>query len=135
MARKQQTSQTAPATGGAKFWIDSIASALRRERDFRKEGKEILSIYQGEKVATTPFNILYSNTETLSPALYSNKPKPVVKRRYDDKDPTGLAASQMLRRGLEFMLDDIKPNDLQAVHNQQGREESAVDHFLLFFPH
>ena len=126
MARKQQTSQTAPATGGAKFWIDSIASALRRERDFRKEGKEILSIYQGEKVATTPFNILYSNTETLSPALYSNKPKPVVKRRYDDKDPTGLAASQMLRRGLEFMLDDINQAETGFHDAMQAAVTSAL---------
>ncbi len=106
MASKKQTTESADS---AKHWLSEIDSALRREKTFRKEGREILEIYQGKKVETTPFNILYSNTETLSPALYNQKPRPVVKRRYDDKDPVALEAATMLRRGLEFLIDDINP--------------------------
>jgi hypothetical protein len=58
-----------------------IASAKKREKDFRKDGERVLKIYDGQKAKSTPFNILFSNTETLLPALYSAVPRPVVQRR------------------------------------------------------
>ena len=51
------------------------------------------------------FNILFSNTETLLPALYSAVPRPVVNRRFKDEDPTGKASATAGQRALEFLLD------------------------------
>lgn len=87
------------------YWLNEISSARKREKDFRKEGQEILDVYGGEKSETTPFNILYSNTETLLPALYSAVPRPVVQRRFKDEDPLGKLAATAGQRVLEFLVD------------------------------
>ncbi len=89
----------------AKQWIGEICAARKREKDWREEAKKILAIYAGEKTARVPFNILYSNTETLLPSLYSAIPRPIVDRRFKDEDPLGKAAAEAGRRGLEFLLD------------------------------
>lgn len=84
-------------------WRTEIQMAEKREKDYRKEGQEILDIYKGKK--KTPFNILYSNTETMLPAMYSAVPRPVVSRRFKDDDPMALAASRACERLLEYTLD------------------------------
>lgn len=90
----------------ARQWIAEIAAAKKRERDWREEGKRILEIYAPKaKGKNVPFNILFSNTETLLPSLYSAIPRPVVDRRFKDEDPTGKAAAEAGRRALEFLLD------------------------------
>lgn len=88
-----------------RFWCNEIDAAKEREKDFRKDGERIIEIYDGTKAETTPFNILYSNTETLVPALYSAIPRPVVQRRFKDEDPLGKNAAQAGQRMLEFLLD------------------------------
>src|SRR6185503_12600978 len=86
-------------------WLKEITACRTREKDFRTDGQRILEIYDGTKAAETPFNILYSNTETLLPALYSSTPRPVVQRRFKDDDPLGKAAAQAGQRALEFLID------------------------------
>lgn len=86
-------------------WLDEIKDAKKRERDFRKDGERVLKIYGAEKNETTPFNVLFSNTETLLPALYSAVPRPVVNRRFKDEDPMGKASATAGQRALEFLLD------------------------------
>ena len=87
------------------YWLKELGAAKKREKDFRKEGEKIISIYGGKMVKDTPFNILYSNTETLLPAVYSNVPIPVVSRRFRDDDPLGKHASEASQRCLKFLLD------------------------------
>jgi hypothetical protein len=85
------------------FWLNEIAEAKKREKDFREDGKKILDVYDG--TTETPFNILFSNTETLLPALYSAVPRPIVVRRFKDDDPLGKAAANAGQRALEFLVD------------------------------
>lgn len=87
------------------FWINELSAAEKREKDFRKDGLRVEKIYEGAKPDDVPFNIFYSNVETLLPALYSAIPVPVVERRFKDADPIGLAASEAGERGLKFLLD------------------------------
>ena len=89
----------------AAYWLSEIASARKREKDFRKDGERILEIYDGSKAKTTPFNILFSNTETLLPSLYSAIPRPAVSRRFKDEDQLGKASAQAANRCLSFLLD------------------------------
>lgn len=84
-------------------WLEEINDAKRREKDYRKEGKDILEIYSNDK--KTPFNILFSNTETLLPALFSEVPRPVVSRRYKDEDPMGKSVAEAAQRMLEYLID------------------------------
>ena len=87
-------------------WLQELHLAAEREKDFRKEADEILKIYHGKRPDEDQFNILYSNTETLAPALYNSTPRPVVKRRFDDADPLAKAASAVAQRLLRYHLDD-----------------------------
>lgn len=87
-------------------WMEEIQQAQKREREFRKEGSRITALFEAEKKAEYQFNILYSNTETLAPALYNSTPRPVVQRRFKDPDPLGGLASKATQRALEYMLDD-----------------------------
>lgn len=87
-------------------WLAELEKAREREKDFRKEGNRIVSIYEGEKKELTPFNILYSNTETMMPALYNSTPQPMVQRRFKDEDPLGAMASKAAERTLKYLIDD-----------------------------
>jgi hypothetical protein len=86
-----------------RYWVNEITQARKREKDWRKDGQDILDIYSAKH--ETPFNILFSNTETLLPALYSAVPRPVVTRRFKDVDPLGKAAAEAAQRILSFLLD------------------------------
>ena len=41
-----------------KHWLAEISAAKKREKDFRKDGREIIEIYSGCEAEKTPFNIL-----------------------------------------------------------------------------
>lgn len=85
------------------MWLEEIKTAKKREKDFREDGQEILDIYEGEK--TTPYNILYSNTEVLLPALFSQLPRPDLRRRFRDDDPKGKVIAEAAQRMLEYLID------------------------------
>ena len=51
------------------------------------------------------FNILWSNVQTIQPAIFARLPRPDVSRRFRDNDPVGRVASMMLERALEFELE------------------------------
>lgn len=87
------------------YWCNEITAARKREEEYREEGQKIIDIYDGKKSESVPFNVLFSNTETLLPAVYSAVPRPVVERRFKDNDPLGKAAALAGQRGLEFLLD------------------------------
>ena len=117
------------------FWLDEIGAARKREKEFRKDGKRVREIYDGSKADETPFNILFSNTETMAPALYSAVPRPVVQRRFKDEDPLGKAAATAGQRILEFLLDtnvdgyETFDDSMKAIVNDAllpGRGVSAV---------
>jgi hypothetical protein len=54
---------------------------------------------------TAKFNILWSNVQTLIPAVYARLPKASVSRRYGDNDPVGRVASQLIERALDFEIE------------------------------
>ena len=109
------------------FWLDEIGAARKREKDFRKDGKRIREIYDGSKAEETPFNILFSNTETMGPALYSAVPRPVVQRRFKDSDPLGKVAATAGQRILEFLLD----TDLDGYETFDDAMKCVVNDALL----
>lgn len=94
------------ATPGAQFLLDQIDASKQRHRKYLQEGRRITGIYEEDAPDQIPFNILYSNTETLAPALYNSVPRPLVLRRYKDKDPFAAAACQLGKRTLEYELDN-----------------------------
>lgn len=102
--------QTADNTEGKRdsrvaYWCNEINAARKREKDYREQGRKANQIYAGCKREETPFNILFSNTQTLLPALYSATPRPVVQRRFKDEDPLGKSAATAGARMLEYLVD------------------------------
>lgn len=90
------------------LWLAEIDSAMQREKNFRKDGQRITELFEGEKKAEFQFNILYSNTETLAPALYNSTPRPAVSERFksNTQDVVAPLAARAAQRLLEFLLDD-----------------------------
>lgn len=88
------------------LWLEDLQAAEKLEDKWRKSGNEVIRLYEADHKLAYQFNILYSNTETLAPALYSTTPTPVVQRRFKDEDPIGLEVSKVIKRVLEYTLDD-----------------------------
>jgi hypothetical protein len=89
-----------------KRWISELDIASSTEEDFRKKGREAWGVYKSEKQTASAFNIMWSNTETLRPALYNSKPSPDVRRRFRDADPLGKYGALVLKRALTYSIDE-----------------------------
>jgi len=76
-------------------WCEKVQKINRRYRDERK------TIAQNQK----KFNILWSNVQTLMPAVYSKMPKPIVERRFMDRDPSARLSSIILERTSAFQME------------------------------
>jgi hypothetical protein len=102
-----EETQSAPNSeaGEIRAWYAEIDDAKKRAETYWKEGERVLGIYGSTDKDKIPFNILFSNTDTLLPAYYSAVPRPDVQRRFKDDDPLGKAASDAGERMLEFLLD------------------------------
>lgn len=88
------------------FWMKELSAARKREKNWRTNAAKVIDLYESQKKEESPYNILFSNTETMAPALYNSVPRPVVKRRFDDEDPLGKLSAKAGERMLTFMLDD-----------------------------
>jgi hypothetical protein len=103
-------------------WLRELESARKREKKWRASAKKLVEMYECTEKERDRFNILYSNTETLLPAVYNNTPRPVVDRRFRDADPIGKVAAQVIQRSLEFALD----NDVKSYPSFDELMQSAV---------
>lgn len=104
-------------------WLKELNQAFKREKDWRKAAGDCVHLYEagGSTGKTSPYNILFSNTETLSPALYNNPPRPVVKPRFVQKDNALSRLSALTgQRLLQFLIDTNSPEspDLDEVVKQ-----------------
>lgn len=108
-------------------WLQAISLY---ERDFKKwehRTEKILKKYRDDSRSdtrpTAKFNILWSNVQTIVPAVFSRLPKPDVSRRFRDNDPVGRVAALILERALEFEIEHY-PDYRAAMKN------SVFDRFL-----
>jgi hypothetical protein len=77
-------------------WNARVKKVLKRYRDDTR-GQ---SLTEGAK-----FNILWSNVQTLIPAVYARLPKADVRRRFGDSDPVGRVAASLVERALDFEIE------------------------------
>ena len=88
------------------YWLEELRDAYKREKDWRKDAKRLVEMFECERRRETLYNILYANTETMSPALYNTTPRPDVRRRFKGEDEVARAGGLVLQRVLEFLLDN-----------------------------
>ena len=119
-------------------WLKELDLADKQEKEWRQTGEDIYRRYRGQRRKKNSYNILWSNTETLAPALFNTPPSPDVRRRYRDEDPVGKIVSQMLERCLEFQTDTegfmqtVKQDVLDAI--LPGRGVSRIKYVPTFVP-
>jgi hypothetical protein len=112
-----------PATG-VQRWLNLIAAYDKEFAAWEKRAGKILDRYTDKKASqrkNAKFNILWSNVQTLVPAVFSRLPKPDVSRRFKDNDPVGRVASLLLERALEFEIEhygDYKASLTQVVKDR-----------------
>ena len=95
----------------ARRWKRELMLAGKRERDWRKEGEKIYKRYRSDERKTSRYNVLWSNTDVLRPAIYNSKPDPDVRRRFRDADALGKAVGEVLERALYVMCDGDSTDD------------------------
>ncbi|CAB3782093.1 molecular chaperone [Paraburkholderia fynbosensis] len=90
-------------------WVKEIELYEQKASTWETKSKKILRRYKDERNQSegqvAKYNILWSNIQTLLPALYSRNPKPDFQRRFLDADPVGRIACEVLERATSFTLD------------------------------
>lgn len=106
-----------------RYWMLEIERAKKRMENWHKDAKRVIEKYRNEqKNKEGHFNILWSNTETLKPALYSQTPIPNVQRRFKDKDQVTRYAAEVIERALSFSIDN---------YNFDGLVKRVVEDYVL----
>ena len=90
-------------------WYNTIKAYERAFKRWESRSDKIVKRYRDDaKNQNNPnarFNILFSNVQTIQPAVFARLPQPDVSRRFRDTDPVGRVASMMLERALEFEIE------------------------------
>jgi hypothetical protein len=106
-------------------WYKKIGQYDRAFKKWEARSDRIVKKYRDDdrrqNNPNTRFNILWSNVQTITPAIFARLPRPDVSRRFRDNDPVGRVASMMLERALEYELEhytDYKTAMTSAVFDR-----------------
>ena len=113
-------------TSGIQKWLSMIAAYDNEFKKWEARTTKIVKRYRDDNRTqsgneTARFNILWSNVQTLMPAVYARMPKAVAARRFGDNDPVGRVASQLLERALDFEIEhypDFRSTMKHAVEDR-----------------
>ena len=90
-------------------WYNCIAQYERTYKTWEDRTDRIIKRYRDDSRSrnnpNAKFNILWSNVQTITPAIFARLPRPDVSRRFKDNDPVGRVASMMLERALEYEIE------------------------------
>lgn len=90
-------------------WYNTIAQYERTFKEWEGRSDKIVKRYRDDQRSrnnpNAKFNILWSNVQTITPAVFARLPRPDVSRRFRDNDPIGRVASIMLERALEYEIE------------------------------
>jgi hypothetical protein len=98
------------ALTGIQKYLNIIAQYDNEFKKWEARTQKIVKRYRDDNRnqntnETAKFNILWSNVQTLIPAVYARLPKASVNRRFGDNDPVGRVASQLIERSLDFEIE------------------------------
>lgn len=92
----------------AKRWKNELKQAKREDEKWINRAKKIVRRYRDDRTASQVskrYNVLWSNIQTMLPALYGKTPRAQVERRWKDKDPVARTAATILERALQYEID------------------------------
>ena len=100
---------TATVNHSYEDWYKTIMGYERTYKRWESRADRIVKRYKDDsrydRNPNARFNILWSNVQTIQPAIFARLPRPDVSRRFRDNDPIGRVASMMLERALEFEIE------------------------------
>ena len=106
-------------------WYNCIAQYERTFKEWEGRADKIVKRYRDDQRSrnnpNAKFNILWSNVQTITPAVFARLPRPDVSRRFRDNDPIGRVASMILERALEYEIEhygDYASSMKQAVQDR-----------------
>ena len=97
------------ATGVQKY-LNIVSQYDNEFKKWEARAEKIVKRYRDDNRSqhtneTAKFNILWSNVQTLVPAVYAKLPKAVAERRFGDNDPVGRVASELIERALDYEIE------------------------------
>lgn len=107
------------------YYLDVVNDYEKEYSTWYSRGDKIQKRYADERPLNAKgkgFNILWSNVQTLAPALYDRAPNPNIERRNLQKDDLGRIASTILERCANYF---IKIDTFSTVMN-----EAVLDRLL-----
>jgi len=108
-------------SSGLAFWVEHVESYERESKNWETRAKKIVKRYRagnndsGDADKLAQYNILWSNVQTLHPALYDGTPTPNVDRRFEDDEEVNTTVAQILERSAAYF---VKTNDFDDCMNQ-----------------
>lgn len=103
------------APESAQRWTTELNLAKNADKTWVDRSKRIVKRYKDERSGSIrtvkKYNILWSNVQTILPAVYSKTPRAEAVRRNKDSDPVGRCASEILERSLQYELDNTDDYD------------------------
>jgi hypothetical protein len=114
------------ALTGVQKWLNCISQYDNEFKKWEARTTKIVRRYRDDNRnqntnETAKFNILWSNVQTLIPAVYARLPKADVSRRFGDNDPVARVASQLIERALDFEIEhytDFRSTMKHAVEDR-----------------
>lgn len=102
-----------------KYYVDQVEAYEREAKSWESRSKKIVKRYRDSRGDNerkiSRFNILWSNVQTLHPALYDGAPTPNVDRRFEDDEEVNTTVAQILERSVSYF---VKSNDFDDCMNQ-----------------
>lgn len=90
------------------FWVGEIECYEQQFGPWEKRSKKIIDRYMDDRDdqarAVAKFNILWSNVQTLQPAIYASTPNPNIDRRFDTDDDVGRYSALVLERAVSYYV-------------------------------
>ena len=95
---------------GVQKYLQAISTYEKEFERWQKRATKIIKRYRDDMRTqsgneTVKFNILWSNVQTLIPAVYAKLPKASAVRRFGDNDQVGRVAAQLIERALDYEIE------------------------------
>jgi hypothetical protein len=108
MAKKSAKPEAKAEDNPVARWQRELQLSGKHFEPWEERGQKVVDRYRDEREeaeTARKFNILWSNVQTLLPALYSRPPKVQVSRRFNDADPVARCASIIIERAVDVELE------------------------------
>lgn len=107
------------------YWINQLEQSRKTFEKWETRGQKVVKRYRDERNPVEEqrkkYNILWSNIQVLTPALYGRPAKPEVTRRFHSDNPVARTASELLERTLGYEVDQFPDFDASMCDALEDR--------------